>query len=416
RWINWLIRLLVAFVRNTPLIMQLMFVYFIFAGIPGLVNIPALVVGFIVIGIHYSTYMSESYRAGIDAVPPGQHEAATALSLPPVRKFTAVVLPQALRATVPSLGNYAVAMFKDTPFLFAISVVELVTSAQQFGAAKFAYTEAFTLAGIVFLAASYPTSLSSNDWRSALPPTENTPSAADASAASASSNPAIEFKDVEKSFGKNTVLKNLNFTVAPGERVTLIGPSGSGKTTILRLVMTLEELTNGYIFVDGQPLTFEQRDGKRVELPKKRTREITTRIGMVFQQFNLFPNMTVLENIIEAPVHVLGKSKAEASKEAKELLERVGLAEKADEHPTRLSGGQQQRVAIARALAMSPEILLLDEVTSALDPELVGDVLAVLRDIAETTDITMLLVTHEMQFARDVSHRVMMFDGGQVLE
>ena len=221
---------------------------------------------------------------------------------------------------------------------------------------------------------------------------------------------------MEKSFGPTTVLKNLNFTVAPGERVTLIGPSGSGKTTILRLVMTLEELTGGYIFVDGQPLTHEDRGGKRVELPKKRTREMTTRIGMVFQQFNLFPNMTVLENIIEAPVHVLGKSKAEASKEAKELLERVGLSDKADAHPTRLSGGQQQRVAIARALAMNPEILLLDEVTSALDPELVGDVLGVLRDIAETTDITMLLVTHEMQFARDVSHRVMMFDGGQVLE
>ncbi len=259
-----------------------------------------------------------------------------------------------------------------------------------------------------------------------MPATENTPTnptdptAAAAStpgpSPSASATPAIEFKDVEKRFGKTTVLKDLNFTVAPGERVTLIGPSGSGKTTILRLVMTLEELTGGYIFVDGQPLTFEERDGKRVELPKKRTREMTTRIGMVFQQFNLFPNMTVLENIIEAPVHVLGKSKAEASREAEELLERVGLAEKADEHPTRLSGGQQQRVAIARALAMSPEILLLDEVTSALDPELVGDVLAVLRDIAETTDITMLLVTHEMQFARDVSHRVMMFDGGQVLE
>lgn len=159
RWINWLVRLIVAFIRNTPLIMQLIFIYFVFAGIPGLVDIPALVVGIIVIGVHYSTYMSESYRAGIDSVPPGQHEAATALSLPPVRKFTAVVLPQALRATVPSLGNYAVAMFKDTPFLFAIFVVELVTSAQQFGAAKFAYTEAFTLAGLIFLAASYPTSL-----------------------------------------------------------------------------------------------------------------------------------------------------------------------------------------------------------------------------------------------------------------
>lgn len=159
RWINWLIRLLVAFIRNTPLVVQLMFVYYAFSGIPGLVNVPALVIGFTVIGIHYSTYMSESYRAGIDSVPPGQHEAATALSLPPVRKFTAIILPQALRATIPSLGNYAVAMFKDTPFLFAISVVELVTAAKQFGGSTFAYTEAFTLAGIIFLAASYPTSL-----------------------------------------------------------------------------------------------------------------------------------------------------------------------------------------------------------------------------------------------------------------
>ncbi|WP_309130997.1 ectoine/hydroxyectoine ABC transporter ATP-binding protein EhuA [Brevibacterium sp.] len=235
-----------------------------------------------------------------------------------------------------------------------------------------------------------------------MPPTENTP--------------AIEFKDVEKRFGTTTVLKNLNFTISPGERVTLIGPSGSGKTTILRLIMTLEELTGGYIFIDGQPLTHTERNGKRVELPSKTTRAMTTRIGMVFQQFNLFPNMTVLENIIEAPIHVLKKSKDQAVSDARELLAKVGLAEKADEHPSRLSGGQQQRVAIARALAMSPEILLLDEVTSALDPELVGDVLSVLRTIAETTDITMLLVTHEMQFAREVSDRVMMFDGGQVLE
>ena len=159
RWINWLVRLIVAFIRNTPLVVQLLFVYFGFSDIPGLVDIPALVVGFIVIGVHYSTYMSESYRAGIDAVPPGQFEAATALSLPPVRTFTAIVLPQALRATIPSLGNYAVAMFKDTPFLFAISVVELVTAAKEFGGSTFAYTEAFTLAGIIFLAASYPTSL-----------------------------------------------------------------------------------------------------------------------------------------------------------------------------------------------------------------------------------------------------------------
>ncbi|HEX2246661.1 MAG TPA: ectoine/hydroxyectoine ABC transporter ATP-binding protein EhuA [Arthrobacter sp.] len=228
--------------------------------------------------------------------------------------------------------------------------------------------------------------------------------------------PAIRFENVEKRFGDNVVLKDLNFEVAKGDRVTLIGPSGSGKTTILRLVMTLESLSDGYIYINGEPLTHELRDGKRVARSEKAQKQIRKRIGMVFQQFNLFPNMTVLENIIEAPVHVLGQSKAEATKRAMELLESVGLPGKANAHPLQLSGGQQQRVAIARALAMDPEILLLDEVTSALDPEIVGEVLGILRHIAETTDITMLIVTHEMQFARDVSNRVMMFDGGRVVE
>ncbi len=228
--------------------------------------------------------------------------------------------------------------------------------------------------------------------------------------------PVIEFRDVEKQFDAKTVLKGLNFTVERGERVTLIGPSGSGKTTILRLVMTLEGLTDGYIYIAGKPLVYEQRDGKRVPVSKRQQKQLTTRIGMVFQQFNLFPNMTVLENIIEAPIHVLGISKREAIDRAHQLLEKVGLPDKADSHPTALSGGQQQRVAIARALAMDPEILLLDEVTSALDPEVVVDVLQVLRDVAATTDVTMLIVTHEMSFARDVSHRVMMLDGGKIIE
>jgi ectoine/hydroxyectoine ABC transporter ATP-binding protein len=232
----------------------------------------------------------------------------------------------------------------------------------------------------------------------------------------AASVPAIKFENVEKRFGDNVVLKDLNFEVAKGDRVTLIGPSGSGKTTILRLVMTLEELSGGYIYVDGEPLTHEVRNGKRVELGEKAQKQIRKRIGMVFQQFNLFPNMSVLENIIEAPVHVLGQSKEEATARAMELLASVGLPDKANAHPLELSGGQQQRVAIARALAMDPEILLLDEVTSALDPEIVGEVLGILRHIADTTDITMLIVTHEMQFARDVSNRVMMFDGGKVVE
>ncbi|WP_308796678.1 ectoine/hydroxyectoine ABC transporter ATP-binding protein EhuA [Agromyces silvae] len=228
--------------------------------------------------------------------------------------------------------------------------------------------------------------------------------------------PAIRFAGVQKRFGGHTVLDDLEFTVAKGDRVTLIGPSGSGKTTILRLVMTLEEADGGYIFIDGEPLTHREVDGRRVELKEKHKNRMRQRIGMVFQQFNLFPNMTVMENLIEAPVHVLGIPKKAAMEKARDLLDRVGLADKADAHPLELSGGQQQRVAIARALAMDPEILLLDEVTSALDPEIVGDVLNILRDIAQTTDITMLIVTHEMQFARDVSNRVLMFDHGSIVE
>ncbi|MFI7115291.1 ectoine/hydroxyectoine ABC transporter ATP-binding protein EhuA [Amycolatopsis sp. NPDC049868] len=226
----------------------------------------------------------------------------------------------------------------------------------------------------------------------------------------------IRFSQVVKSFGDHVVLQDLDFTVAPGEFVSLIGPSGSGKTTILRLLMTLEKVDGGTIEVCGDYLSHMKRGEKLVPADEKYLREARKRIGMVFQQFNLFPNMNVLRNITEAPIHSLGVSRDEAEARAVELLEMVGLADKKDAHPTRLSGGQQQRVAIARALAMRPDVLLLDEVTSALDPELVADVLRVLREIATSTDITILCVTHEMQFARDVSDRVMMFDQGQVLE
>ncbi|WP_017542305.1 amino acid ABC transporter ATP-binding protein, partial [Nocardiopsis prasina] len=179
---------------------------------------------------------------------------------------------------------------------------------------------------------------------------------------------------------------------------------------------TLEPIDGGVIHVNGEPLSHMHRGGKLVKANEAHLRRARTSIGMVFQQFNLFPNMSVRKNVTEGPVHSLGVAKDEANGRAEELLELVGLGDKIDQHPTRLSGGQQQRVAIARALAMRPRILLLDEVTSALDPELVAGVLDVLRDIAQTTDITMLCVTHEMSFARDVSHRVLMFDEGQVAE
>lgn len=217
----------------------------------------------------------------------------------------------------------------------------------------------------------------------------------------------IRLEGVTKRFGENTVLDGLDLSVDAGRHVTLIGPSGSGKTTILRLLMTLAKPDAGTITVDGQRL---------FPAPEKQVREVRKKIGMVFQQFNLFPNMSVLRNLTEAPVRVLGLSKDEAEARARELLDLVGLADKCDAKPTRLSGGQQQRVAIARALAMRPQVLLLDEVTSALDPELVAGVLDLLRDIARSTDITMLCVTHEMGFARDISDQVLMFDAGRVIE
>ncbi|WP_214407483.1 ectoine/hydroxyectoine ABC transporter ATP-binding protein EhuA [Pseudonocardia lacus] len=221
---------------------------------------------------------------------------------------------------------------------------------------------------------------------------------------------------VHKRYGDTAVLSGLDLRVERGEHVTLIGPSGSGKTTILRLLMGLEAVDAGTIHVGGRCLTHMRRRGAVVPADEKHARAVRRTIGMVFQQFNLFPNMTVLGNLIEAPVRVLGMSEAEATRRAAELLELVGLTDKTHERPTRLSGGQQQRVAIARALAMRPEVLLLDEVTSALDPELVAGVLRLLRLIGESSDITILCVTHEIGFARDFADRVLMFDGGSIVE
>ena len=226
----------------------------------------------------------------------------------------------------------------------------------------------------------------------------------------------IRFDQVSKRFGDNVVLDHLDFSVAPGNHVTLIGPSGSGKTTILRLLMTLVKPDSGTISVDGEFLTHMHRGGQIVPADDKHIRAVRKKVGMVFQQFNLFPNMRVLRNVTEAPVHVLGLTRDEAEERARGLLDMVGLGDKMDAYPSQLSGGQQQRVAIARALAMRPQILLLDEVTSALDPELVAGVLDVLRKIANSTDITMLCVTHEMTFARDISDQVLMFDSGRVIE
>ncbi len=228
--------------------------------------------------------------------------------------------------------------------------------------------------------------------------------------------PMLRLRGVTKRFGAHVVFADLDLDVARGERVAVIGPSGSGKSTLLRIVMTLDRIDAGTIEIEGEHLWHEQRGERLVPADQRHLRRVRGKVGMVFQQFNLFPHMTALGNIIEAPVRVLGLSREEASERAKTLLDTVGLADKRDAYPAQLSGGQQQRVAIARALAMRPRVLLLDEVTSALDPELVGEVLSVIRRLAVEHDLTMLMVTHHMGFAREFADRVLFFCDGQILE
>ena len=226
----------------------------------------------------------------------------------------------------------------------------------------------------------------------------------------------VRFSRVTKRYGDLTVLDNLDLDVTANEMVSIIGPSGSGKTTVLRMLMTLEKIDEGVIYVDGTPLTHMEKSGALEPATEKYLRSHRSKIGMVFQQFNLFPHMTALENCIEAPITVLGLDKSEAEERALELLGMVGLLDKKDEHPTRLSGGQQQRVAIARALAMRPKVMLLDEVTSALDPEVIGEVLSVIRTLNSEHNLTMLMVTHQMGFAREISDRVCFFYEGRIAE
>lgn len=228
--------------------------------------------------------------------------------------------------------------------------------------------------------------------------------------------PMVSFRKVTKSYGSLTVLDSLDLDVAEGEMVTIIGPSGSGKTTVLRMLMTLESINGGVIYVDGESLTHMPKGDHLVPANSRHVRQIRSKIGMCFQQFNLFPHMTALENCMEGPVHVLGMSKKDARERAEDLLAMVGMADKRDQHPSRLSGGQQQRVAIARALAMRPKVMLFDEVTSALDPEVIGEVTNVIRKLVSEYNLTMLMVTHQMGFAKDISDRICFFYGGKIEE
>ena len=225
----------------------------------------------------------------------------------------------------------------------------------------------------------------------------------------------LDARGVRKWFGSNEVLKSISLTIPRGEVLSLLGPSGSGKSTFLRCLNHLESIEGGRIYVDNELIGYKQRGDKIHEMKPREIAKQRRKIGMVFQRFNLFPHMTALGNIIDAPMGVNGDSKADATAHARELLELVGLADKADAYPAQLSGGQQQRVAIARALAMKPTLMVFDEPTSALEPELVGDGLDVMRDLAKS-GMTMIVVTHEIGFSREVADRMVFMDDGLVIE
>src|SRR3954471_8753916 len=229
-------------------------------------------------------------------------------------------------------------------------------------------------------------------------------------------HPMVRIADVHKRYGDLEVLKGITLDVEPGEVVCIIGASGSGKTTLLRCINFLETYESGRIYVDDELVGYRERDGRLIPAREKDIARVRAETAMVFQQFNLFPHMTAMANVAFGPIKVRGVAKDEANRKARELLARVGLADKADVYPAQLSGGQQQRVAIARALAMEPKVMLFDEVTSALDPELVGEVLAVMEDLGAELDLTMLMVTHQMGFAKEFADRVCFFYGGRIVE
>jgi polar amino acid transport system ATP-binding protein len=230
-----------------------------------------------------------------------------------------------------------------------------------------------------------------------------------------SSQPMLLAQNVHKAYGRHEILKGINLEVAKGEVVCILGPSGSGKSTFLRCINHLEHTDRGRIYVEGELVGCREHNGRLYELKDREICQARTKMGMVFQHFNLFPHMTVLENLIEGPVRVKKEPRDVVIERARKLLAQVGLASKEDAYPRQMSGGQQQRVAIARALAMEPKLMLFDEPTSALDPELVGDVLAVMQDLAKT-GMTMVVVTHEIGFARGVAHTAVFIDGGVVVE
>ncbi|RWJ01238.1 amino acid ABC transporter permease/ATP-binding protein [Mesorhizobium sp.] len=405
------------------------------------------------LSLNQAAFSAEIIRGGILSVDQGQHEAAAALGLSRRRQALSIVLPQAMRAILPSGFNEIIGLAKSTSMVYVLALPELFYTVQVIYKRNLEVIPLLMVATIWYLIIMsvlsviqlgierrfsrgavrtpsgplLPAALAFLSGRSAVPATKSPPPAPAPVAAvrkplvTAGEKLArrgvgrVEIRDVSKRFGALTVLDGVDLDLAPGSVTAIVGPSGAGKSTLLRTINHLERTDTGFVTIDDELVGYH-RDGHTLyELKEAAIRRRRAAIGMVFQNFNLFPHLTVLENIIEAPVSVQGVARTEAIEQAKDLLARIGLPEKADAYPRHLSGGQQQRVAIARALALKPKVLLFDEPTSALDPELVGEVLDVIKELA-TSGTTMVIVTHEIGFAREVADIIVFMEGGKILE
>lgn len=399
--------------------------------------------------LNQSAFFAEIVRGGILSVDQGQHEAAAALGLPKKRQSLRIVLPQAMRSILPTGFNEIIGLAKGTSMVYVLALPELFYTVQVIYRRNLEVIPLLMVATAWYLVIMTVLSITQyyiEHYYSRGAVRDYKPSALNRYVQSilqlitqrasketlhqnfqskahlkSSQMPThsvganIHIDHVSKYFGLHQVLKNISLTIPAGSVTTILGPSGSGKSTLLRTINHLESVNDGFITVDGQLIGYHQDGHTLYELKEKDILKQRTNIAMVFQNFNLFPHMTVLENIIEAPIHVKGVKYEDAVNDALELLLRVGLLEKAHSYPRQLSGGQQQRVAIARALALKPKVILFDEPTSALDPELVGEVLNVIKELA-STGATLVIVTHEIGFAKEVSDAVVFMEDGKIVE
>ncbi len=457
------------FVRGTPLLLQLVFLYNALPTIGITIgSVATAIVGF---SLNEAAFAGEIIRGGMRSVNRSQSVAAASLGMGPILALRRIILPQALRAILPSLGNDAISMLKSTSLASVIAVDELMLRSQTIVSQNFLFFEVFCAAGVMYLAVTTLMSLgqsrlerrlqldrpTAGGGRRAWPrlaamlgagnplgivapreggddasaPRKPLPAAGPAryprtaigmtafvpppEVPEAGEGPFVQLLGVRKSYGAADILKGVDLSVRRGEVLVLMGPSGSGKSTLLRLINHLEPIDGGEILVAGRHVGYRRVEGELKPVRDVARARAEARIGMVFQHFNLFDHLPVVDNVAIAPIHVFKEAPDEARRRAVALLQDVGLGQHVDHMPHRLSGGQQQRVAIARALAISPRLMLFDEPTSALDPELVGEVLQVMRRLAEA-GMTMIVVTHELRFARDVADRIVFMADGQVVE